>query len=118
MNPLRYSLSEISKALVALVGLVGYVLSIYLTIDPGLITSLELLVPAVVAVIAVFAAKNQTPDDLQKTVFGLVAAAVTVVTYLDRAHVDKWNKLLTAIGSAVVMFGVYWFRNKSPGAAQ
>lgn len=115
MNPLNYGLAEVSKALVALIGFIGYVLAIYLTFDPNLITSIQLLVPAAVAVIVVFAAKNHSPDDLQKAVSGLVAAALTVVNYFHTLNASETNKILVAAGALVTIVAVYWKANTTAG---
>lgn len=112
MNPFKYSLSELSKTLVALVGLAGYVALIFVTFNPDLVHAVELLVPAVFAVGATFTATNHTPADLQKAIMGAVGAVVSVVTYFHSVPADVTNKIGMAVGALVVIIGIYWARNR------
>lgn len=107
-------MSEYAKAIVAGIGLVGYVLLTFITFDPGLIQAVQLLVPAAVGVILVWGAKNHTPDDLNKALSALVATAITVVSYFTTVPADTTNKIGMAIGALCVVIGVYWTRNTTP----
>jgi hypothetical protein len=113
MNPFSYSLAELSKALVAGIFLVGYVVLLFVTFDPTLIQSISLLVAPTFAVVAVFAAKNHTADDLQKALEQLKAAVITVVAYFTVVPASTENKIGMAIGALASFIGVYWARNRS-----
>jgi glucose uptake protein GlcU len=108
------NLSEYAKAIVAIIGLVGYVLLTFLTFDPTLVQAVQLLVPAAVGVILVWGAKNHTPDDLNKALSALAAAAITVVSYFTTVPADTTNKIAMAVGALCVVIGVYWTRNTTP----
>ena len=111
LNPLNYSLAEISKALIALVGLAGYVVLLFVTFDPSLIQSIELLIPAVFAVIGTFAAKNHSTDDLQKALMAAIGAIISIVSYFHTVPADTANKIGLVVGAIVIIVGIYWKAN-------
>lgn len=112
LNPFNYSVAELSKTIVALIGFVGFVLLSFLTFDPSLVQAVELLVPAFATVALVFASTNHTPYDLNKALQGLVAAVITVVSYFTTVPADTANKIAMAVGALVVVVGVYWKGNQ------
>ena len=114
LNPFNYSISELSKAAVALIGLVGYVVLTFVTFDPSLIQAVQLMVPAVVAVVLTFAATNHSPYDANKALQALLAASLTVVDYFTTVPADTANKIAMAVGALAVVLGVYWKGNQKP----
>lgn len=116
MNPLNYSLAEVQKALIALIGFVGFTVLTFITFDPSLIQAVQLLVPAGVAVIVVFGAKNSTSDDYNKAMQGLLAAALTVVSYFETVPADTANKIGLAVGALAIIIAVAAKRNGSTAA--
>lgn len=114
MNPFKYSLAEVSKALVALVGVVGFAV-LYLANtgwDPGLVPALQTLVPPAIAVVAVFAAKNHTADDLNKALLGVIAAGAGVWKYFGQVDESTIATLGIVAGYIATFVGVYWKPNK------
>lgn len=116
LNPLNYSLKEVQKALIALIGFLGFA-AFYLVNtgwDPALVPALEALVPAAIAVGVVFAATNHTPADLQKALLGLISAGVGVWNALGQGQVDPSTEqtLVVAAGYIATFIGVYWKGNR------
>lgn len=107
------NLSEYSKAIVAIIGLVGYVLLTFITFDPTLIQAVQLLVPAAVLVVVTWGSKNHTPDDLNKAMMAFVSAAITVVSYFHTVPADTANKIGMAVGALVIVLGIYQKRNST-----
>lgn len=115
LNPFNYSLKEVQKALIALVGFLGFA-AFYLVNtgwDPALVPALQALVPAAFAVIAVFAATNQTPADLQKALIGFISAGVGVWQALGQGAVDPSTEQTLGVmaGYIATFIGVYWKGN-------
>jgi len=113
LNPFNYSVAEISKTLVALIGFVGFTVLTFVTFDPSLVQAVQLLVPAFATVGLTFAATNHTPADLNKAVQGALAAVVTVVSYFATVPADTTNKIAMALGALVTVVGIYWKGNTS-----
>lgn len=115
LNPFNYSLAELSKALIALIGFLGFA-AFYLANtgwDPALVPALQALVPAAIAVGVVFAATNHTPADLQKALLGLISAGVGVWQALGQGEVDPSTiQTLGVMAGYIATFtGVYWKGN-------
>lgn len=107
-----YTISQLSKAIVSFIFLAGYVALIFITFNPGLITSVALIVPAAFAVVGVFGAKNHTADDLQKALEQMKMAVLSVVSYFTLVPASTTNKIGMAIGALASFIGVYWARNE------
>lgn len=115
LNPFNYSLAELQKALIALIGFLGFA-AFYLVntgFDPGLVPALQALVPTGFAVIAVFAATNHSPADLQKALLGFISAGVGVYEALGDQAIDPSTiqTLGVMAGFIATFIGVYWRGN-------
>jgi hypothetical protein len=110
-NPFNYSLAEVQKALIALVGFGGFaaVFLFGVDFDPGLVPAIETLVPAAIAVGVAFAAKT----DLRKALFGLVTAGVAVYRFFGNVDPSTEESLLVLAGYVATFAGVY-FRQNAP----
>jgi hypothetical protein len=116
MNPANYSLKEVRKAVVSLFVLAAAVVGLFVTTDPNFIQACTTLIGAVFAVIGVFAAKNHTPDDLQKTLEQFKGAALTVVGYFAVVPTGTGERIGAIIGVIVAVAAVYWTSNDAPAA--
>jgi hypothetical protein len=115
MNPFDYSLSELRKAIVSVIYLGGMVAALILTgYDPGFTEALIALVGPVFGVVGVFLAKNHSPDDLQKALEQVKAAALTCVGYFVVIPTSTETKLVILIGSVAAAYGVYYRTNAPP----
>lgn len=61
-----------------------------------------------------FAAKNHSPDDLQKALEQLKGAALTLVGYFTVLPTTTTERITAIIGAIVSAFAVYWKRNEPP----
>ena len=112
MNPRKYSLGEMQKALVSLLFLVFAVVGVFVAVKPDFVEACVALVGPIFAVIGVFAAKNHSPEELQKGLEQLKGAALAIVGYftvVPTTTIERITALIGAIGSA---FAVYWTPNK------
>ena len=118
LNPLKYSLAEIQKALIALVGFLGFAAYFLVKTDfsPDLVPALQALVPAGFAVIAVFAATQTSEADVKKALIGFISAGVGVFQALGQrdVHPETVETLAVMAGYLATFFCVYVKRN--PGA--
>lgn len=118
MNPFRYSLEEIQKALIALVGFGGFaaLFLIQTGFDPGFVPALQALVPAGFAVVAVFAATNLSAVSLEKALLGFISAGVGVYNYFGTVETTTVETLGVMAGYLATFVAVYW-KGNSPGPA-
>ena len=117
LNPLNYSPAEIQKALIALIGFLGFA-AYYLfktDFDPGLVPALQALVPTGFAVVAVFAATQTTEADMKKAIIGFVSACVGVFEALGQKqiHPDTLEALLVTAGLLATFLAVLLKRNQN-----
>jgi hypothetical protein len=118
MNPGNYSLKEMQKTIVSLVVLGAAVIGLIATEpDPNLTQICVTLIGSVFAVVGVFAAKNHTPDDLQKALEQFKGAALSVVGYFTVVPTGTGEKVGALIGIVVAVAAIYWTPNKKPGEA-
>jgi hypothetical protein len=114
MNPSNYSLNEVKKAIVSIFVLVAAAVGLFATTDPNFIQACTALIGAVFAVIGVFAAKNHTPDDLQKALEQFKGAALSVVGYFVVVPTSTGDQIGALIGLIVAFAAVYWTPNAKP----
>jgi hypothetical protein len=111
-----YSLSEVQKAVVALViagvAIAGY----FVAFDPGFQDAAVLVTVGVFNVIGVFAAKNHTADDVSKAVLALAASSLGLVAFFVTVNPNDTQTILGIVAAVVNAFGV-WFVPNSPSTA-
>lgn len=112
-NPLHYHLSELRKALVALIPLAFVAISYLLGWVPpiGFETAVLGLIGPVILVIHVFSTKNSGPGDIEKALKSLTAAGVTIATYWTQVPASWDNKLALLIVLIGTFFGVKHISN-------
>jgi len=110
LNPFRYSLAELSEALIALIAFIGYGVSLFLVVEPGLIGAIEGLVVPGVGVIAIFAIGNHTAGEYNKAIVALITAGITVAQYFTNVTPSTENKLFIAAGALATVLGVILHR--------
>jgi len=106
------SLAQYRKLAVSVVSFGAAAVALFITTDPGLNAALVSLVGAGFGVVAVFAAKNHTPDDLSKAVAQLQGAALSVAGFFVTVPTTLPEKLAVLSAAAVSVIGVYWARNE------
>jgi hypothetical protein len=118
-----WTLAEAKKAVAAFVFAAAYIVGLLLL--PGNADALEFqqvavaVVGPVFGVIGVFAAKNHTPDDLQKAVEALIGASLTVVGYFVTVDASTAQQIYVIAGALISVFAVFWVQNEgraAPGA--
>jgi chromate transport protein ChrA len=114
MNPLKYSLAEVQKAIISLLFLAGGAVGLFVATKPGFVEACVALVGPVFAAIGVFAAKNHTADDLQKALEQLKGAALAIVGYFTVVPTTTGERITALIGAVVSVFAVYWKHNEPP----
>lgn len=111
-NPLDYSLAELQKAIIALIGFLGLAAFFLIKTDfsPALVPAVQALVPPAFAVVAVFLATNHTPADLQKALIGFATASYGVFEVLSNHKVDPGTveTIAVLIGYLATFVGVIW----------
>lgn len=106
------SLSNAQKAVLAAVGLLGALAALFIPdYDLSFTDAVVGLVGPVFAVIGVFAAKNHTPEDLQKALEAAKGAALAVVGYFTVVPAGTDMKVAVLIGAIATVFGVWWRPN-------
>lgn len=117
LNPFNYSLGEVQKALIALVGFLAFAVFFLLKtdFDPGLVPALQALVPTGFAVIAVFLATNHTAESLEKALLGFISAGVGVWQYFGDVEESTVEVLGILAGYLATFIGVYWKKNTGIG---
>lgn len=105
---LGYTYDEAKKTVAQLISAVLLLVGFFIVFDPSLEASLIAVSTAVFGVVAVFGAKNATPDDWTKAVQSLGASVIGVVgvfTTVDPSTTEKWLSLAAlAIPPIVVWF--------------
>lgn len=113
LNPFRYSLAELSKAIIALVGFGGYTATIFFVVDPGLIGAVQALVVPGVGLVAIFAVGNHTGSEYNKAIVAFITAAITVSQYFAKLSPSTEGKLFVAAGALATVLGVL-FKGGAP----
>ena len=113
LNPFRFSLAELSKALIALIGFAGYVVTIFVVVDPGLIGAIQALVVPGIGVVAVFAVGNHSASEYNKAIVAFITAAITVSQYFTKISPSLENKLFVAAGALATVLGILLKGNKT-----
>lgn len=106
LNPFNYSLAELSKALIALIGFAGYTVTIFVVVDPGLIGAVSALVVPGIGLGAIFAVGNHTGSEYNKAIVAFLTAAITVSQYFTKLAPATENKLFVAAGALATVLGV------------
>jgi hypothetical protein len=101
------------KMIVALIAAVGAAAALVVNgYNPSFTQACIALVGPVFGVIAVFASKNHSIDDLSKAVSQLQAAAITIVGYFATIPTDTGQKITILVGSIVSVIAVFWVPNE------
>lgn len=117
MTLFGYPIGEIQKAIVAAIFFIGYGVSLFVFVDPGLIIAIAALVPPLVGVYKVFAKANHSAGQLNKALEQLQAAATTVAIYFVAVPASTQNKITMAVGAGVSVIAVWWRANKKHPAS-
>jgi hypothetical protein len=109
----NYSLSEVQKAVVALViagiAIAGY----FVAFDPGFQDAAVIVTVGVFNVIGVFASKNHTPDDVGKAVLALAASTIALVGFFVTVNPSDTQTILGIIGAVLNPILVFFVPNHS-----
>jgi hypothetical protein len=116
MNPFKYKAAETRKLIVSLFFTIGAVVGLLVASDPGFPEACAALAGSVFAVFGVFAAKNHTPDDLQKALEQFKGAALTIVGYFTVVPTTTAERATAIIGAIVSVYAVYRMSNENPPA--
>lgn len=116
LNPFRYSLAELSKALIALIAFLGYGATLFVVVEPGLIEAIQGLVVPGIGVVAVFAVGNHTASEYNKAILALITAGITVANYFAKVTPSTENKLIVAAGALATVIAVL-FKGGAPVVA-
>jgi hypothetical protein len=106
LNPFRFSLAELSKVLIALIGFAGYTVTLFVVVDPGLIGAVQALVVPGIGLVAIFAVGNHTASEYNKAIVAFITAAITVSQYFAKISPSTENKLFVAAGALATVLGV------------
>jgi hypothetical protein len=111
LNPFNYSLAELSKAITALIFFIGYVVTLFIFVPPGLIVAIAAVVPPAFGVVMVFVKGNHDADAFNKAVVQLQTAVTTIVVYFVAVPASTTNKITMAIGALASVVAVLWKAN-------
>lgn len=113
-----YSLSEVKKAVVALVVAGVAIAGYFVAFDPGFQDAAILVTVGVFNVIGVFAAKNHTADDVSKAVLALTASTIGLVSFFVTVNPNDTQTILGIVGALVNAGLVFYVPNQpSPSRA-
>ena len=101
LNPLRYSLAQMKVALLQLVSIAVLLIGLFVFLDPGTEAAYQAVVVAVFGVIGVFAAKNPTPDSVNKSLTSLLTSVVGVVNLYGTVPTETVGKIGMLIAALV-----------------
>lgn len=105
INPFNYSLDQVKAAVVTAVGVIVMLVGFFVILDPGTTATWTAVVTGVFMVIGAFAAKNPTPDSINKSLTAAVVAIIGVLqlygTDVDEGTVEKIGILIGALVPAI-----------------
>jgi hypothetical protein len=101
LNPLNYSLAQLKVALLQLVSIAVLLIGFFVVLDPGTEAAYQAVVIAVFGVIGVFAAKNPTPDSVNKSLTSLLTSVVGVINLYGTVPTDTVEKIGMLIAALV-----------------
>lgn len=111
LNPFRYHVSEIVKALVAFIGFAGYTAAIFITVPTGFTGSVAALIVPAAGAITVFAWGNHEASAFNKAFVGLISASITVANYWAKLSPSLESKLYVAAGGLAMFLGILFAKN-------
>ncbi len=101
LNPLNYSPAQLKVALLQLVSIAVLLIGFFVVLDPGTEAAYQAVVIAVFGVIGVFAAKNPTPDSVNKSLTSLLTSVVGVINLYGTVPTDTVEKIGMLIAALV-----------------
>jgi hypothetical protein len=116
INPFKYSLAQLKVAALQLVSIVVLLIGFFVTLKPGTTAAYQAVAIAVFSVIGVFAAKNATPDSVNKSLTSLVSSVVGVVNLYGTVPTSTVQKIEMLIAVLVPPMFVL-FNTNAPHAA-
>jgi hypothetical protein len=114
MNPFKYRPGQLKVALLQLVSVVVLMLGFFVVLDPGTEAAYQAVVIAVFSVIAVFAAKNPTPDAVNKSLMSLLSSVVGVINLYATVPTSTVEKIGILIAALVPWILVLVNKNAPP----
>ena len=114
-------LSQYSKAIISLLVFAFAAIALFFggdifgfTIEADFEAKVITLIPLAAGVIAVFGAKNATPDDWSKAIMQLVTGAIAVAQFFTHIPSDLEVKIGAVVYAAVGAYFVWLKRNAEP----
>lgn len=116
LNPFNYHVSEIAKFLIALVGVIGYAVTVFVTLPGGLVVAVSALVVPVIGCITVFAWGNHDASAFNKAFIAFITAAITVADYWHKITPSTEAKIFQAVGALAICLGILFKSNATVGS--
>lgn len=112
MDPFKYDLAQLKVAALQLVSIVVLLVGFFIVLDPGTTAAYQAVVIAVFSVIGVFAAKNSTPDSVNKSLTSLLTSVVGVINLYGTVPTSTVEKLGVLIGALIPPILVLFNKNR------
>lgn len=114
MTIFGYTLPEIQKFLIALVGLVIAGVALFVGFDPGFQPAVEVLVTGLIGAIAVFALPNPSADAVYKALAAFATALLTVVEFYQHIPSSTATKVLALLYAFALTYVIWRKGNSTP----
>jgi hypothetical protein len=107
LNPFSYSFAEVAPLLVSLVFVVGYAVTLFVSVpDVNFVPACATLLLAVFGLVEVFLKGAPNPVDFSKALKQLQAAGTAVAIYFVTIPASTTNKISVLIGAIVSAFAI------------